>query len=354
MAEHDIIKRQGNVTLKDIANHVGTSVATVSLVVNRARGHERISAQTRAKVLDACREYNYFPHFFAQGLKSEATMQILLAIVNINNQFSPPLIQGVKSILSPNGYNTIILDFTGNANQPDESELPFDPIVRLARGGVDGVISHVSTQAFLDIIGPDMPMVYIDQNPTLVPGIGFDANAAAYMLTKLFLERGCTKIAFIGADTEQYTYIERFNGYCRALAEWNLQVDPSLTIFVNCCIDGAAVACDQLLAMPSLPEAVCVFTDSVAHPLQMMLVNRGILIPEDLGFASIDDTMYSRFMVPPLTSVHVPAYEIGRQAGEMMIATLKGTMTAPQYQSVDTPLFERASSKVAINDSDDK
>lgn len=337
------------VTLKFIADHVGTSVATASLVINRGKGYERISAATAQRVMDACKQFGYKPHFFAQGLKRNTTMQIVLAVPDIYNPFSHPLIQGVKSVLSAEGYNTIVLDFTGIPKDSEPEQSLRNALSPLIHGGIDGIISHVTWGSLKDLVPQTMPVIHIDDD--IRPGVGFNAEKAGYLLTDLFLRQGCEGIAFVDSVIDSHTYRCRLEGYRRAFAEHGAAVDESLIFRAPSSPQGGLDAFQWLINLPRLPRAVVVCTDIITHVLQLKLLGAGIRIPRDMGIASVDDTYLSRLMLPPLTCVHVPAFEMGERAATMMLRLLADQPLEQDFETVDIRLNVRESSWLGENQS---
>jgi|GEM_PF-3123896 len=341
-------KKKDEVTLKFIAETLGISVATVSLAVNRGKGYERISEETIRKVEEACKQYGYSPNFYAQALKRNTSMQIGLAISDMFDRFEAELVQGVKEVLSESGYSTIVLDFTDDneCNTPiAEVEKAFSPLIH---GGIDGIITHVAESALKSLNDVQIPIVYVDHSKESLPGVGFDGAQASYLATRVFTEQGCKRIAYIGASLNAYTFTQRLEGYLTALKEANLSEREELITYVDGSINGGHEAFNWLMSMAELPEAVVIFTDEVAHIVQSLLVQNGVRIPEQIGIASIDDTVFSKYMIPPLTSVHVPARAMGRSAAELMLQMLrKPQEVRNQYKLVDIELNVRASSQIA-------
>lgn len=339
------------VTLKMLADQLGLSPTTVSLVVNGSKGSARISEDTRQRVLAACREANYIPNYFAQRLKQDRTMQVAMAVSTLYDQFTPPLIDGVKSVMLQNGYNLIIMDF--NPDRFYESvDAIHQPLMTLLGGAIDGIISHIGHKPITDLVQNMVPIVHIDDVVESAPCVSADTERAMYLITELFLKRGCRRIAFIGARNRgnfSYTFYARQCGYEKALIDYQMAVDPSLETFVAPSFEGGFEAFNWLIHLNPLPEAVVVYTDIVAHIVHAKLIQSQIKIPQQIGIASIDDTFQSALLSPPLTSVHIPAYEMGVQAAKLMLDSINGKETSGINHVVDIVLNERESSNVNIS-----
>lgn len=341
------MKKQDNqVTLKTVADCLGLSITTVSMVINKSKGYQRISEKTSRKILQACETLGYKPNFFAQRLKSDRTMQIAAIVPSLYNHFTAPLIEGIESVLHPQGYNLLIFNYE-EEKQPQDSVR--DPLTRLLVGGIDGVISHIGKAQIESLVSGRLPVIHIDEDIDVTPGVSVDVEKAIYTLTKLFIDHGCTKIAFIGArEREQFTYTfyGRRKGYERAMKEHGLAVDPKWMTFVTPTYNGGFEAFDWINQLEELPEAVVVYTDIVAHVLQSRMVQAGMHIPQDIGIGSLDDTFFSQLMIPPLTSVRIPAFDIGVRAAQLILAAIDGEDVSRVHDRLKTELHERESSQV--------
>jgi LacI family transcriptional regulator len=336
------------IRIKDIAAHLGLSSATISIVLNKSKGYERISDETKKRVLEYCEEANFQPNYFAKGLKERVSRQIAVVVSSVNNQFSPQLISGVRTILSDVGYVTVIIEAGYSSDAADIEKIKAS-IGRIVSGGVDGIIAHIPSiwSDIEPVIKNKVPVVRVDEDKNKVPCVGFDQEYAGYCLTKHFLEQGCKSIAFVNSNIDSYTYISRYNGYKKALLEEGIEVDESLVKNVDALLEGGVAACNWLMNQKKLPRAVIAATDVIAHPLLFGLLAAGIKIPEQIAIASIDDTAYSKLFTPSLTSVYVPAIEMGERAAKLILDLIGGRDHTEQYIEVPIKLNIRKSSIIS-------
>lgn len=314
----DNLQKKKGVTLKNVAQEAGVSVATASLVLNRGIGSERISKETRELILKIAREMRYRPHYMASALKKQKTMQIGLAIPNIEHPFTPQLIAGVEELLRRNKFYLLLLNMTKSTEYD-----ALDAIRKIEAGGIDGLII-LSMDLKLDKLDlGNKPVVYVDER-TLAPSICFDARGAASQLTKRFIEKGCRKIAYIGSNSSRTTYLDREEGYVQELGNAGIPLLDKYVVRVEPTLQGGVEAFQWYMQLEDKPEAIITFTDNVAHSMLLHMTGAGIKVPKDVLLASIDDVELSKMMVPSLTCAHVPAFEMGMRAGEIMLELLEG------------------------------
>ena len=252
-------------TLKDVAQKVGMSVATVSMALNQSAGYERISAETRKMILAAAEELNYQPHYMAQALKKRNTKLVALAVPNIYHPFTPQLIGGVQDALRENGYHLLLLDLT---NSPDTESVR--TVLQLESGGIDGLIVHSMSGELGPVAEGKLPIVYLDEK-SVSPAVWFDADGATRTLTRHFLEQGIRRIGYVGSTMTPETYTQRERGYRSALEEAGAPVDESLICHVSPQLKGLRLVPEpegQARGPGGLHRQRRPLDDAPAHPLR--------------------------------------------------------------------------------------
>ena len=190
-------------TLRDVANKTNLSIATVSMVINKTSGYERISAETQKLILQAAEQLNYQPNLLAQALRRKNSMQIAFASPSIYHPFTPELIDSMGQALKERNYSLLLLDFT----RVTETEAR-QTISRLKQGSIDGIIMH----SMSDLIPPseveELPAVYLDEKG-VKPSVWFDAESAIQKLVYHFFDQGVYDIGFIGSNKDNETFRAR-------------------------------------------------------------------------------------------------------------------------------------------------
>lgn len=331
-------KKPKGVTLKDVANRAGVSVATASLALNKGVGHERILDETKRFIEETAREMHYRPNYMARALKRQKTMQIGLAFPNIEHPFTSQFIIGLESVLRPKKYDLLLLNMTNSTTKE-----ALNAIRKVDVGGIDGLIILSMNLKLDEVLTSDMPVVYVDEKSDKYPSVWFDARGASEKLTQYFLEKGMEKIAYIGTNSLTSTYVERERGYVKEMKIAGIADYEKYMIKVSPTLQGGVDAYTWFMNLKEKPEAIITFTDNVAHSMLLHMVGSGVKIPEELQVASIDDVELSRMMVPSLTCAHVPIYEMGILAGRRMLEAIKGESIARSIDVMPVKIIDRQS-----------
>jgi DNA-binding LacI/PurR family transcriptional regulator len=316
--------------MRDVAEHAGVSVQTVSnLVNNRLR---QMSEQTRVRIEVAMEELGYHPNLTARSLRSARTTTIGFLLLDegaryLADPMTDQVIAGVGDVARECGWSVLI--HAGLPGTPDRGLLR--PVLE---SRVDGVLLFLS--------GPPEQRRWYPARaaelgvPTVVleeasPGdvrqmsVTADNRHGARQLADHLIAAGHTRIAFIAARQPWPMVEQRHRGYCDALAAAGLDRDPGLELFEG--IWDAADAggmVDRLLDLPRPPTAVMGGNDLLAIGVMRQARARGLRVPDDLAVTGFNDFSFAEFVEPPLTTVHVPGYEIGTTAARLLIDHLDG------------------------------
>jgi DNA-binding LacI/PurR family transcriptional regulator len=315
------------VSLKDIAKRASVSLATVSNVVN---GYRPVSEETRLKVQQAIDELGYTPNLSARHLRHGRTGIVALAIPELMNPYFAELAGAAIEEARDHGY-TLLMDYTDGSR---DSEL------MLVEGWreriIDGlVISPVGLER-ADILArsSDVPMVLIGESIYDVPydHIAIDNLAASHTAVQHLVSLNRNRIAFIGAhpDVNRQPAHLRLRGYQEALAAAGLAFEPSLVAGTpQFGRQDGLVGMQQLLTLPTPPEAVFAYNDLIAIGAMHAVLQAGLRIPEDIAVIGFDDIEDGRFSNPTLTTISPDKERIGRLAVRQLIARVEGKPVDP-------------------------
>lgn len=209
------------VSLKSIADALGVSIATVSLVLNGKDKNGRVSRETAKKILDKAAELNYMPNTLAKGLKMGRSKTIGLIVADISNVFFGTLALYVQEYAEKEGYAVII------ANTNEQGKKMERMIKLLKSRQVDGLIitpTEGSENLVQDLIKYKMPLVLVDRSyPDLpVNSVLINNYEISYKSTKQLMQQGCRNIAFVTYKQDHFHINERKRGYCEAMKEADL------------------------------------------------------------------------------------------------------------------------------------
>jgi LacI family transcriptional regulator len=185
------------------------------------------------------------------------------------------------------------------------------------------------------------PYVQLDR----APSVWIDDERAAYEMTKLLLGLGHTRIGFIKGHPQHGSTHLRYEGYCRALAEHGIEIDPPMVQQGYFSFDSGLAGGEALLAHWIRPSAVFASNDDMALGVVSVATRLGMRLPQDLSVVGFDDAYSARMVWPPLTTVRQPIAEMAATAAEMLIWRRRREEDgAPAKQVFDVTITQRASS----------
>ncbi len=327
----------------DVARLAGVSRTTVSLVLNNAP-HAHISEETRRRVWEAARKLQYFPHAAARSLVEGRTRTVALVWhrgpdVNYRDVFLPGLLQGLASALHAQGYSLLF--------RPIEPQEPDDVVLELALGGyADGLIisgPKAEDPVLAELVRREVPVVLHGQVPGLaLPYVDVDNVAGAKRAVSHLLRLGHRRIAIItNARPEYVSARQRLEGYRLALREAGITPLPQWIQYGDFDEASGRKAMQALLEVQPRPTAVFVASDLVALGALYALWEAGVRVPQDMAVVGFDDLPLAAYTIPPLTTVRVPAWDLGFAAGQLMLHRLQGRPAVSQRLPIE--LVVRAS-----------
>lgn len=304
------------VTLKDVANRAGVSTSLVSYVLN---GKKTVRPETHARIIKAVKELDYRPNLLARCLKTRESRTIGILVPDLSNVFYIEMIKGVEEIVNAAGYSTILCNSNGNYTR----ELQYISVLRSKN--IDGLI-YIGTGCDIDpeLQKCDIPVVIIDR----VTGneaytVTTDNVTGGYLATEYLLRKGRRHIAFIGMNREANTIRDRYTGYRRALAEFNVELDEKLYDEANVSYEAGYVAmCNMLEAAPYV-DAVFASSDFLAFGAIRAVVDSKLTVPGDIAVIGYDDVAQSKYFIPALTTIHQPTAEMGQHAAQILVTLMR-------------------------------
>lgn len=304
-----------NITIYDVAREASVSMATVSRVVN---GNPNVKPATRKKVLEVIERLGYRPNAVARGLASKKTTTVGVIIPDISSTFFADLARGIEDIATMYKYNIIL----SNSDQNIDKELHL--INTMLGKQVDGIVfmsGNVTNQHVEEFEKSPVPIVLagsIEETGKL-PSVNIDYEQAAYDVTKSFIDKGHTHIAFvIGPLHEPINSVKKLAGYKRALAEAGIEYLEDLVVEGDDTYDSGIEAIDKLMELDTKPTAIFVGQDEMALGVVHGAEDKGYSIPEDFEIISSDNTRLTLMVRPQLTTVVQPLYDIGAVAMRLL------------------------------------
>ena len=306
--------------LSDVARRAGVSTMTVSRVINDS-GY--ISQDARTRVNEAIAELGYMPNALARQLRSKQTKTIALVVTDIRNPFFTTIASGVEDTARARHYAVMFCNTY-------ESEVEEAQYVRiLIERRVDGVLLVPACGA-----GSSVQLLQERHTPTVVldrhvcgvdvDEVRSDSRAGAYAATSHLTALGHRRIAILAGPEGVSTSMDRVTGYRDALAEACPDGECGRILFGEFNeASGYAMTC-QILQEKPRPTAIFATNNFIAFGAMRALREAGLGIPGDISMVVFDDLPPDWVIDPFLTVVSQPAYDVGTQAAELLLARLSG------------------------------
>lgn len=329
-------KKSGAITISDVARFAGVSPATVSKVMNNATD---VAGETRQRVLEAVRKLDFRPNVVARSLRVKRTLTIGLITDDLEGIFTTSMMRGVEDAASAQGFSVFLCNSYGKAERERQH------LEALLDKQVDGVIL-LSGYRVRERGGPALPLgtlpvVYLYQytHDLPVPCVLPDDRGGALVGTRHLLAQGRRRIALINGPAHYEATHVRLAGYREALAQAGIPFDPALVRVGTWHENSGHQLAHELLALPEPPDAFFCASDGLAVGALDALHERGRRIPEEMAVVGFDNRPFAAYQRPPLTSVALPLYDMGKLAGELLLAAVLHTDGAQQAMIHRVPCY---------------
>ena len=322
--------------LKDVAKRAGVSTATVSRVIN---GTAVVSEEMRRRVEQACATLGYIPNGAARALSTRRTRTIGAVVPTIENDGFARTVFALQRSLQQAG-RTLLL-----ANSDYDPAIELEAVMRLLSQGIDGLMLIGGEHDKLLRKHLDRKHVPVIEAWTLgdpAASVGFDNARAASVLTDHLLDLGHRRIAVVAGKLENNDRAAaRVLGMRESLRRRGLQLQAEWTTAQPYRVGEGRRAARQLLSAGERPTAILCGNDQLAFGVLAEARAMGIAVPCDLSVTGFGDSDYAEFLDPPLTTMRVPAEEIGRRAAAFLLSRINGEQ-AEHDSTVEVELVIRA------------
>ena len=308
----------GPVTLKELAERLGLSPATVSLVMNRSPVADSIPQETKDRVFAAAKKFKYRPSFFARSLRAQRSFTVGVIVPEVSDGYSASVMSGLEDHLLQEGYFYFVVSHRHRADLIDEY-----PRLFLERS-VDGLIA-VDTPWTLML---SVPVVTVSGHNQVkgVTNIVLDHVRAAEVALKHLWQLGHREIAFIkGQEFSSDTEV-RWANIEKAARQLGLPISSALISQLKGDSPSPELgyeATRKLLASHRPFTALFAFNDISAMGAIRALREAKLRVPDDVSVVGFDDIQSAAYQNPALTTVRQPLREMGRIAGETLLRRIR-------------------------------
>jgi len=304
------------ITIKDVAEHAGVSVTTVSRVLN---DHAYVADSVRVRVQESMQTLGYRPNRAAQRLRNNSSDLIGLIIPDIQNPVFQSMVRGVEDAAYQNGLNVMLCNTDDN---PDKQKVYLRVMMAEQAAGLIVVPTHPNDGVSLGPVREaGIPIVILDREVA-----NFDADVikvdnahGSSAATRHLLALGHRRIAFIAGTQVLSPGRERLQGVRESLGEHHLSLDDMLVEYGDFKLESGYELTLKLMRQPNPPDALFVMNCLMTMGAIRALHELGVRIPQDVALVGFDDVPWAEDLDPPLTAVAQPTYELGQQAVQMIL-----------------------------------
>ncbi|MEO6001599.1 MAG: LacI family DNA-binding transcriptional regulator [Opitutus sp.] len=304
-------------SLQEVAARAKVSIATVSRVLNKS---DKVVAETRAVVEQALRDLGYRPSRVARRLRMKDGRAHLVGLIipDIQNPFYAEIARGVEDAAYAAEYALLLCNSDENL---DKERFYLDV---MTSESVDGVVLppfDETDAAVIELVKTGMPVVCVDRSLAKVKTdlVEVDNYRGAFDAASHLIEKGHRNIGMIEGRTHVSTSRERRRGYLDALAEAGIPVRKDLIRAGDFRQESGRLLAGELLDLRKPPTALFIFNNLMTVGALAAVHQRGLKVPKDVAIVGFDDLPWAESLDPPLTVVRQPAYDVGRQAMEMLL-----------------------------------
>lgn len=307
-------------TIKDVAKYAGVSVATISRVLNEP---DKVSEDTRTKVLKAIEETGYQQNLFGKHLRCKKTNIILVMLTSVVNSFCAKIVNSIDNEAKKHGYS-IMICVTNDDPKTEERYLNY-----VKNKFVDGMIVINSTlnQQEMASLSSAYPVIQCSEyaDPCTTPYVTINNKQAAKDVVNYFIKDGKKKIMLVGVDDPNIISAkERLEGYKEALTENNINYDPDKVVFSNFGFRNTQKLMSEYFQDGVEVDAVFAISDKMAAATIVALQQKGVRVPEDVAVMGFDNTDITYIFNPTISTVSQPHKKMGKTAFKMLLDRIDG------------------------------
>ncbi|WP_448191013.1 LacI family DNA-binding transcriptional regulator [Azospirillum sp. sgz301742] len=326
----------GRVTLETVAKLAGVSMMTVSRVVNRP---ESVTPEIQEIVRKAIADTGYVPNLLAGGLASSKTKLVAAIVPTISHVMFSGAVQSFTDRLAADGYQMLL----GLSGYPTERE---DDLIRaiLSRRPdalyLTGTTHTTETRRQLRAANIPIVETWDLSHKPIDMAVGFSHKAVGRGVGEFLYAKGHRRVAVLSADDERAKL--RRDGIVGTLAAHGVTDVTCLFTPAPSTLPMGRDAMDRLIDAGFRRGAIHCSSDAMAHGVVLEALARGLSVPADIAVIGFGDLDFAAYTSPPLTTVRVDRFTIGRLAAEALLARLAGRPVERKVIDVGYDIVERA------------
>jgi LacI family transcriptional regulator len=331
-----------NVTLKNVAERAGVDVSTASRALSTDRS-SLVNPATRRRVVEAAEILGYRANLQASSLRRGRTGTVGVIVADLSNPFIGPVLRGIANALGSRNLLPIMTETRDSSDELDEV------CNKLLAQRVDGLIitaGRNQDRSLLKRVAHEVPTVLAVRHllGSGIAAITHDDVAGGRLAADHLLSLGHTRVAQLIGPSDISSFEGRATGFREAVTAAGatcVDIESSARLPTQ---EAGTLLCDELLQRGGqLPTAVFAHNDTIAIGALGAFRDRGITCPDDISIVGYNDVPLTDQINPPLTTIHLPGYDLGRLAAELMVNMIDGAEATTNAIVLAPELIVRAS-----------
>jgi LacI family transcriptional regulator len=326
---------KSNPTIKDIAAKLNLHHTTVSRAL---RDHPDVKEETKRKVKELAKKMNYQPNNLARSLKRQKSNSIGVIVPEIRHHFFSAVISGIEDVASKAGYVILV----AQSNEQFEREIMnTNAFISNHVAGLLVSISQttVSSDHFKRFMELGGKLVFFDRvcDDLSASQVIVDDYGGAFAAMEYLIGKGYKRIAHLGGTKSLSISKMRYQGYVDALKKHGINLDEKYVFWGGLQEQNGKEGMQYLLNLDPRPDAVFAVNDPVAIGAYETIHSQNLNIPEDIAVVGFSNNPISSVVSPPLTTIHQPAYEMGKKACELLLKRIENPKESIKNKKIVLP-----------------
>jgi len=337
-------------TIREVAAHAGVSPATVSRVINHDTRY-KMTDETRERVWQAVAELNYKApvssqeqmNFVKKATPPQGTVHRFGCVLRVrggkyNDPYFLTILSGFEKAIMEKGYEVA---FIRTDDEFEDKQLLYNTFSSPVAGLI--IMNTLSDEVFDYVCKQTPNIVGIDTEHTSIDNVGYDHYSATSIAVKHLYEKGYRKIGYIGGAADRIKSSKRFKGYYSTLNQLGLEYNPDWILASNWSEDECASAVKEAQKKGIMPEVYLAASDLMAIAALRALFDLGISVPGECAVMGLSNIEIAKYSNPPLTTIGLPIYDMGRVAANVLLDRINGDDTPKKVVNLGAEIVERSS-----------
>lgn len=336
---------RGAISIREVANRARVAIGTVSRVIN---GHPSVSADRRARVLEAIAALGYVPDMVAQSMRNRRSMTLACVMRDFTVPTLSLFVDAMQREVEPHGFSTMV------ASSGHEVAREIALLKGLRQRRIDGLVIASSSERSRTLLSAmrdaGFPIVLIDRRaPAEFDSVGVEHAQGVATAVEYLTALGHQRIAMLSGEAGLHPARDRLVGYRAGMLRARLKVSDRLVRMASFSPEAGYEQTRALLALKERPTAIIAGGSSLLPGVMLAAREAGLSVPEDLSVIAGADSDLARLSSPGVTAVCWPHDVLGRAAGRFLVQRLADPAVSRQSLIVRAELVVRGSCAPAVS-----